>query len=117
MPSPVLMVEDNAILKSGGNGLWELVGNNCENGCSQTEGGGNHWLANGDALLVEMFLLPLCLDKTLELIFTKDVCLDQMKKGHLVALFTQNQEQQQQQQQHTLWNLQQQQQQHKLCVR
>ena len=86
-PPPVPMAEDNAILKSGGNGLWELVGNNCENVCSQTEGGGNHWLANGDALLVEMFLLPLCPGKTLELMRMIDARLHRMSNGHLLALF------------------------------
>ena len=64
VPSPVLMAEDNGILKSGGNGLRELLENNCDNGCSLREGGGDHGLASDNALLVEMFLLPLCLGKT-----------------------------------------------------
>ena len=64
------------------------VGTTVKMDAARLRGGGNHGLTNGDALLVEMFLLPLCLDKTLELIFTKDVRLHQILKGHLVALFT-----------------------------
>ena len=86
-PPPVPMAEDNAILKSGGNGLWELGGNNCEMGCSLREGAGDHGLANDDALLVEIFILPLCPDRTLHSIRMADVRLHRMSNGHLLALF------------------------------